>query len=78
MDRAPGRRLRGRRGHGLPAHVVRFDLATGKEETYRDLMTPDPTGVVDLFGVRVTPDGRSYASSYGRILSDLYVVEGLK
>jgi hypothetical protein len=28
--------------------------------------------------VRLTPDGKSYAYSYVRILSDLYLVDGLK
>jgi hypothetical protein len=67
-----------RRGGGLPVRIVRFDLASGREERYRELVPADPTGIVDLFGIRVTRDGRSYAYSYGRILSDLYVVEGLK
>ena len=67
-----------RRGHGLPARIVRLDLASGKEEPYRDLVPADPTGIVDLVTICITRDGRSYASSYGRRLSDLYVVEGLK
>jgi len=33
---------------------------------------------VDIVTIRIAPDGRSYAFSYGRQLSDLYVVEGLK
>jgi hypothetical protein len=67
-----------RRGGGLPVRIVRFDLATGREEPYRDLAAADPTGVVDIFGPRITRDGRAYAASYGRVLSDLFVVEGLK
>ena len=68
---------RGGRG-SLPAHIVRFDLATGKEEPWRDLSPADPTGIVDVITVRVAPDGSSYAFSYGRQLSDLYAIEGLK
>ena len=67
-----------RRGRGLPARVVRIDLASGKEDAPREFAPADPTGVVDLFGFHVTRDARSYAYSYGRILSDLYVVEGVK
>jgi hypothetical protein len=36
---------------------------------------------VGVFGVsdfRVTPDGQAYAYSYGRLLQDLYIVEGLR
>ncbi len=67
-----------RRGHDLPARIVRLDLASGREEPYREFVPADPTGIVDLFGIRVTRDGRYYAYSYGRVLSDLYLVEGLK
>jgi Tol biopolymer transport system component len=67
-----------RRGGDLPARIVRLDLASGKEAPYKDLVPADATGIVDLVIIRVTRDGRSYASSYGRVLSDLYVVEGLK
>ena len=28
--------------------------------------------------VQITPDGRAYAYYYGQVLSDLYLVEGLK
>ncbi|HUM03246.1 MAG TPA: protein kinase [Thermoanaerobaculia bacterium] len=67
-----------RRGRGLPLRIVRLDLGTGREEEWRELMPADPTGIVDLFGTRVTRDGRYYGYSYGRLLSDLYMVEGLK
>jgi hypothetical protein len=58
--------------------VVRFDLSTGKEESWRELAPADLTGIVDVFGIHVTPDGGSYAFSYGRQFSELYAIEGLK
>jgi hypothetical protein len=67
-----------RRGTGLPAHVVRLDLATGRQENWRDFMPADATGIVGVFGIRATRDGRNCGYSYGRLLSDLYLVEGLK
>jgi hypothetical protein len=67
-----------RRGGDLPARIVRLDLASGREEPYRDLVPADATGIVDLIGIRVTRDGRYWGYSYGRLLSDLYLVEGLK
>ena len=67
-----------RRGRDLPARIFRLDLATGQAEPYKDLVPADPTGIVDVFGTHVTRDGRSWAFSYGRKLSDLYVVEGLR
>ncbi len=66
-----------RRGRDLPARIVRLDLTTGREEPYRQIMPPDPAGIVDVLGIRVTSDGRFYAATYARELSDLYVIEGL-
>jgi Tol biopolymer transport system component len=67
-----------RRGGDLPAHIVLVDFATGREEKWKDLVPADTTGIVGLYGIRITPDGRGYAISYARELSDLYVVEGVK
>jgi Tol biopolymer transport system component len=67
-----------RRRGDLPAHIVLVDIATGREEKWKDLVPADTTGIVGVYGIRITPDGRGYAISYARVLSDLYVVEGLK
>jgi len=65
--------------HGeLPARVVRLDLATGKREPFRDVLPTDAAGVVTIVPLLFTPDGRSYVYSYPRILSQLYVGEGLQ
>jgi hypothetical protein len=62
----------------VPARVFRLDLTTGLRETFLELMPSDPAGIPSVDRVSLTPDGRSYAYSYSRHLSDLYVVEGLK
>jgi Tol biopolymer transport system component len=61
----------------LPAKVFRLDLATGKREPWREILPMDPAGVVTIVPLLFTPDGRSYVYSYPRILSQLYVGEGL-
>ena len=66
-----------RRGE-LPAHVIRLDLGTGEKHPSQELMPPDAAGVVEIVSVVLTPDFSSYAYSYHRILSDLFLVEGLK
>jgi hypothetical protein len=38
----------------------------------------DSAGVYRLRNVTLTPDGKTYAYSYGQCLSDMYVVEGLR
>ena len=66
-----------RRGE-LPAHVIRLDLATGEKHASQELMPPDAAGVVEIVSVVLTPDVASYAYSYHRILSDLFLGEGLR
>jgi serine/threonine protein kinase/Tol biopolymer transport system component len=66
-----------RRGE-LPAQIFGLELASGEKKPLRTLMPPDPAGVVEIVSVLLTPDAASYAYSYHRILSDLFLVEGLK
>jgi Tol biopolymer transport system component len=66
-----------RRGE-IPARIVRLDRATGRRELWKSLRPADPAGVLSVTKAAVTPDGRSYAYSYRRVLSDLYLVEGLR
>jgi hypothetical protein len=63
---------------GPGADVVRLDPATGLSAPVRRLEPSDPAGVIGIPTVRVTPDGRTWAWSYARNLSELYVAEGLK
>ncbi len=61
----------------LPFRVFRIDLVTGRREPWMTIMPQDPAGLwqADLI---LTPDGKSYAYNCKRLLSDLYIVEGLK
>ncbi len=62
----------------VPARVTRLEVATGRREVWKDLIPADPSGVERISNVRVTPDGKGYAYCFTRLLSDLFVVEGLK
>jgi hypothetical protein len=56
-----------------------LDPDTGRRRTVRVIGSEDdPAGLIHFGPMLVTPDGSSYAYNYFRILSDLYVVEGLK
>jgi hypothetical protein len=66
-----------RRGE-LPGQVFLLDLSTGRKEPVRELMPPDPAGMIEIVSVQLTPDAASYAYSYHRIMSDLLLVGGLK
>jgi serine/threonine protein kinase len=62
----------------LDCTVSRLDLATGKRQLVMTLAVSDPSGVTAISAVRMTPDGKSYAYSYYRELSDLFLVEGVR
>ena len=60
----------------LPAKIFRVTL-DGKREPWRELSPSDRDGVVEVRVVVMTPDASAYAYTYVRILSDLFVAEGL-
>lgn len=62
----------------LPVNVTRVDLATGRREAFKQIVPADPAGVQAIPTLWFSADGKSYAYSVGRILSDLFVVDGLK
>ncbi len=66
-----------RRGE-VPAKVYRLEIASGKKELWKELVPADSAGVIDVPTVWPSPDGGSYAYSYARILSELFLVEGVK
>jgi Tol biopolymer transport system component len=75
---ADGRSLFVYRRGPPPAKIFRVDVATGQRILWKELVPADPAGIVDVAGVCLTPDGASYAYSYGQILSNLLVVEGVR
>jgi eukaryotic-like serine/threonine-protein kinase len=62
----------------LPAKVYRLDLSTGHKTLWKELMPSDSAGVSRIGPILLTTDGKSCLYGYHRILSDLYLVEGLK
>ncbi len=60
------------------ARVSLLDLSSGRRTPWKDLIPFDPAGSSVVFQVAITPDGKSYIYSYGQMLSDLFLVEGLK
>jgi hypothetical protein len=60
------------------APIKRIDLATGKRQLLNTIFVSDPAGVTAIGNVSMTPDGKSYAFSYSREQSDLYLVEGVR
>jgi serine/threonine protein kinase len=62
---------------GYAVDVTRVDLTSGRRELFRKIGPPDPAGV-SMQSVLFTPDGKYYAYAYVNVLSELYLVEGLR
>jgi Tol biopolymer transport system component len=63
-------------GRGAPLPVHRISLADGARVPWRDLTPADPAGITGVFAVRIAGD--SYAYSYVRVLSDLFLLDGVR
>ena len=49
-----------------------------KRQPFKEIAPADPAGVQSIANIRFSADGKAYAYSTLRVLSDLYVVEGMK
>ncbi|HEY9231610.1 MAG TPA: WD40 repeat domain-containing protein, partial [Blastocatellia bacterium] len=63
---------------GLPVKVFKINLTTGQRELWKELMHPDPAGLLYVSSSSITPDGRAYGYTYFRVLSQVYLVENVK
>ncbi len=65
-------------GSGVPAQIASIDLRSGERTIVRRLLPPDPSGISSILRIVMTPDARSYAYTYVRAISALYLVEGIR
>jgi len=63
---------------GSPNVVYEVEAGTGKRKLFRTIPGPDGARAEDLGFPIFSADFKSYVYAYTRIVSDLYVVEGLK
>ena len=73
-----GRSVVGATDIQVPFKLYRFDTVTGKKEPWKEFVPSDRAGVYSVGPYDITPDGKFYAYSYVRDISDLYMVAGLK
>jgi len=64
-------------GYGVPGHVERVDLATGKRSRLLDLSPPDRAGVLTIPDFAFAKEGAVYAYSYHEVRSQLFLATGL-
>ena len=63
---------------GVPMKISLVDLATGRRVPFKEIAPADPAGVQSIPNIHFSADGKAYAYSALRVLSDLYVVDGMK
>jgi hypothetical protein len=66
------------RSLSVPVKLSRIDIASGRREFWKEIVPPDLAGVQSIPSIKLSADGKAYAYSIARVLSDLYVVDGLK
>jgi len=58
--------------------LYQVNVSTGKMQFWKSLGGDLKAGVASIGGAEFSPDGRAYAYSYSQILSEAYVVKGLR
>ncbi|HET9796193.1 MAG TPA: protein kinase [Thermoanaerobaculia bacterium] len=66
------------RANGSKTVLSKIDVASGRRTIVREVKAADPAGVQGILRVYPTPDARSFAYSYVRVLSTLFEVEGVR
>jgi dipeptidyl aminopeptidase/acylaminoacyl peptidase len=61
-----------------PLRISRIELATGRRESWKELMPADRSGLSVIGHVALAPDGETYAYSYDQNFSQLFVAEGIR
>jgi DNA-binding winged helix-turn-helix (wHTH) protein/Tol biopolymer transport system component len=65
-------------GMMVPAKIYRLNIVTGQRQLFKEINPSDETGIWDMSEILFSADGRSYVYGYMRLLSELYMVNGLK
>ena len=63
---------------GMPYHIDRLEIATGRSTPWKAVRPDDVTGSIDVRTTALSADGEAYAYTYGRYFQDLYLVESLR
>ena len=61
-----------------PIRIFRLNVLTGERKLFREIHPSEEPGVCDMSHVLISADGRAYVYSYMRMLSELYLVKGLR
>jgi len=65
------------REDSVVVNLFRLNPVTGQRQFWRRLMPSDPAGVRLIEDIYIAPDAQAYGYSYYRLLSEVYIAEGL-
>ena len=58
--------------------IYRLNILSGQRRFFKELTPPELSGSCDINRVLFSSDGRYYAYGYARLLSELYMIKGLR
>ncbi len=61
-----------------PVKIYRLNILNGQRQLYKEINPSDETGLCDMTAILFSPNGKAYVYGYTRLLSELYLVSGLK
>ncbi|TDI40286.1 MAG: hypothetical protein E2P02_17270, partial [Acidobacteria bacterium] len=64
--------------NGPSPRIYRVEIETGRRELWKTIVSADPVGLAYIYAIQISDDGKSYYYTFFRVLSDLYLVEGLR
>ena len=62
----------------IPTKVYHININSGQKDLWMSLSPQDRTGLDSISSLQMSSDGKSYAYSYERFLSDLYLTNSVK
>ncbi|MGD1021830.1 MAG: winged helix-turn-helix domain-containing protein [Candidatus Sulfotelmatobacter sp.] len=61
-----------------PIKIYRLNILSGQRRLFKEITPPELSGSFDIDRVLFSSDGRYYAYGYARLLSELYMIKGLR
>ena len=61
-----------------PVKIYRLNILSGERQLFKEITPPELSGSCDIARVLFSSDGRYYVYGYTRLLSELYLVKGIK
>ena len=58
--------------------IYRLNILNGQRQLFKEINPSDETGLYDMSHLLFSADGRAYVYGYTRLLSELYLVSGVK